>query len=121
MHVIAQGPAVQVAGNIQRRAAAGARVDDQILFSGVSLQQIPEDVAGRGAGEIWIALHAVAVVLGGIVPECRWLKPQRRLAEFHSLSHTRFFTVVQQRRSCKLRGGWVIMGATDDFKFLKGG
>ena len=63
VHVVPQGAAVKVAGDVERRPAAGARVDYEVAGLRVPLEQVPDDVAGRGPLVAGDALVGVAVVL----------------------------------------------------------
>jgi len=83
MHIVSQCPATEIARDILRRAAAGAGIDHHVLGLGVSLQKIPDDVAGRRAFEAGAALLCIAIILRWILPQCRRLNPQRRPFEFH--------------------------------------
>jgi hypothetical protein len=49
MHVVAKRAAVQIARHIQRRPAAAEGIDDQVFLRRVTLEEIPDDVAGCGA------------------------------------------------------------------------
>ena len=84
VHVVAQGAAAQFARDIEGGAAAGAGIDHEIFRFGVSLEQVPDDVAGRGAAIVGVALDSVAVMLRGIFPERGGLEAQGRLMDFHA-------------------------------------
>ena len=83
MDVVAEGLAIQIAGHIQRSAAAGAGIDDQIALLRITHEKIPDDVARRRSAVIRIALHIIAVMLRGIVPEGGGLDAKARLSKFH--------------------------------------
>jgi hypothetical protein len=82
--VVAQRPPAEVTRHVQSRPAAGERVDYQIVRLRIPLEQIPDDVARRRALVVRVTLHALAVVLRGVVPQRRDLRPQRRLLELHT-------------------------------------
>ena len=79
MHVIPQRPATQIVRNVQRRSTPTERIDDEIFFLRISLEQIPDDVAGRSPFVSRPALVGITVVLAGVVPERGGLETQRGL------------------------------------------